>query len=107
MPMPHPGLPRQWAPVGDSVCTPGSPGFWDEGVCGGEGLGQALAQGYHPPSWVSPWCPVMPDQEEVTKLGDRVGTTSGCGLTAGNRAFLHFILALSNHLARANLRPQG
>lgn len=33
----------------------------------------------YPPSWVSPWCPVMPDQEEVTRLGDRVGTTHAVG----------------------------
>lgn len=56
-----------------SAGTPGSPGFWDNSARDGQGLGQALAQGYHLPSWVSLCCPVMPDQEEVTRLGGRVG----------------------------------
>lgn len=49
----------------------------------------------------------MPDQEEATRPWGRVGTTSGYELTSGNGAFLNLILALSNHLARANLRPSG
>lgn len=56
-----------------SVSTLSSPGFWDNSACGGQGLGQALAQGYHLPSWVSLCRPVLPDQEEVTRLGGGVG----------------------------------
>lgn len=87
-----------------SVSTLSSPGFWDNSACGGQGLGQALAQGYHLPSWVSLCRPVLPDQEEVTDLGEGWGTAIGCGVTSGYGALFCLILPLGTYLARANLR---
>lgn len=81
--MPHPMLPSLWVPARDLIWTPGSPRFWDKGAYASQGLGQDLVQGYYPPTWLSLWCPEMPDQEEVTRLGGRGGATSGCGVASG------------------------